>query len=103
MPIRGFGRGARQKNRGGDEVLMMRALLLVPLLAILGCPPSPVCTPNDSRCTENRSVAEFCSADGEWLVLLDCANDIGEDGWVCCPTDRGCTCVPADHCAEVTP
>lgn len=75
---------------------MLRLLLMLsPLIGMTGC-PTPVCSPNETRCSEDQTLAETCSADGEWLTVLDCANDIGEDGWICCPTNRGATCLPLE-------
>ncbi len=79
--------------------------LIVLVLLVLGCPPPPVCTPNETRCSEDRALAETCSADDEWLTVLDCANDIGEDGWECCLTEHGCSCLPTgdEGCLEDVP
>lgn len=69
----------------------MRYLTILILLAT-GCPTDP-CMPNTTRCPAERNVAEICSADGEWLLLLDC-DDLGVEGWKCCRTVEGCTCLP---------
>lgn len=63
-------------------------------LFLFGCPVPDICVPNNTRCTPMNTVAEICSADGEWLVLMDCS-DVGEPGWACCRTSDGCTCLPA--------
>ena len=69
---------------------MMRLLPI--LLLLLGCPTDP-CMPNTTRCPTTANVAEICSADGEWLTLLDC-DDLGVEGWACCRTAEGCSCLP---------
>lgn len=76
----------------------MRVVLTF-LLAVLltGC-PTPVCAPNDTKCAEN--VALICDPHGAWVELMWCdEGGIGQPGWVCCPTDDGCTCLPEEECA----
>ncbi len=67
--------------------------ILVLFLLAIGCPTPDPCMPNTTRCPAERNVAEICSADGEWLELLDCG-DLGVEGWKCCRTAEGCSCLP---------
>lgn len=72
--------------------------LLPAILFLLGCPSGPdTCLPNTTRCVEVSNIAQVCSADGEWLVLMDC-NSLGTPGWACCRADEGCTCLPKADC-----
>ena len=68
--------------------------LIVLLLLATGCPVPDTCVPNTTRCTPDRGAAEMCSADGRWLVTMDCG-EVGQPGWACCSTAEGCTCLPA--------
>jgi hypothetical protein len=80
---------------------MWRSLLVAAagLLLASGCPTTEPCAPNSTRCAATANAAEFCSADGEWLTLMDC-DDLGTPGWACCRTADGCTCMPvgAEEC-----
>lgn len=71
----------------------MRFVLVLLAGLLCGCPPTDTCVPNTSRCSTTANAAEVCSADGEWLVVLDCG-DVGAPGWACCRTGAGCTCLP---------
>ena len=66
----------------------LRDCLLVLTLATAGCPPTRICTPNDTRCVDNS--AEICSPDYEWLPFMNC-EDVN---LVCRETAAGHTCLP---------
>jgi hypothetical protein len=47
------------------------ALGLLLLLGLGGCPPpTPPCSPRETRCTGN--VAQICRADQHWATIADC-------------------------------
>jgi hypothetical protein len=72
---------------------MVRAILICCVLTA-ACRPTPVCEPEETRCTDN--VAEICGSDGVWRHNLECGY-----GWECRWYD-GDDEVPAGHtCLEV--
>lgn len=61
---------------------MIRLTVLTFALALAGC-PAPVCPTLATRCTGD--VVELCGSDGQWQVVLDCAEVERTSGgeWSC--------------------
>jgi hypothetical protein len=69
--------------------------LILLALGLVAC-PAAVCESLQTRCAVDE--AQECSTDGQWHVLMDCA-DIEPEGWGCRYDDQeeGHICLPAEE------
>lgn len=72
------------------------AILAAVALLTMACEE---CDPSDTRC--RGDIADICSSNGQWELMMDCAEvEGGGTPWTCCydPETGDDNCMPAEAC-----